>query len=221
MENTILELHAMAAKDGDSFFPGGPEVLYLLNWDQYKNYREISSRLNYVWRVELAFLTTNDSAVRIRQTIKLHGHGIHRKHEVVFALDFQDLSRTEIVTFRGKHPGPSSIPVPGMYHGYDPAFMPTAGPPVGLQMTFQKPIMVRRWSCLPITHEVLEQEMSVFQIAIWFATQRTAQYAKDTFDHLMANPDTLGTSKAESTTTLAPPRFEEFSSMPPGGISRS
>lgn len=217
---TLLELYEMASNDGAAVLPPGPGILRLLDWDQYTHYEEVDSRMNYAWKVSVAFLSHDETAAQIKQTINLYGNGLHRKHEVAFAFRSEHLGGCEIVRFRGSHPGAGSIPIPDMYSsGQHRASIVTKGPPVGIQLTFKKPVQIRRFSCLPITSRVVEQEVSVFQISIWFATEATALAAVETFTALIGKPSS---APIESVQPSAPglPRFEDFPAMPPGGISR-
>lgn len=216
---TVLELYEMASNDGPAVLPAGPGILGILEWDQYKHYEEVDTRLNYAWKVSVALLSHDESATQIKQTINLTGHGLHRKHEVAFAFQSDVLGDCKLVRFRGQHPGPGRIPIPGMYSGQEPATISTKGPPVGVELTFVKPVQVRRFSCLPISNTVIELTISVFQISIWFATEATAMAAVATFKSLIGKPSSPQKTGGEAGPPGLP-RFEDFPAMPPGGISR-
>lgn len=216
-KESLTDIYRMASTDGPAILPGGPIILGLLGWDTYRNYHEIDNRLNYAWKVSVALLSHEETVARIRQTINLYGHGLHRKHEFAFAFHASDLASAELEAFAGRHPGAGEIAIPGLYSGYDPATLQSHGAPVGVKLTFERPVAIRRWSCMPISSGVVEQEMSVFQTTIWFATEWTAERAANTIRRMRDEADG---SSPQNQTSFAPPRFEEFPPMPPGGISR-
>ena len=224
MSHSLIDLYRQVASTGPAIVPPGPGILRLLDWDTYRNWEEIDPSHKYVFQIEVALLSLDGTDARIRQTIKLSGHAIVRKHEVAFAFSLVDVADIGTVDYPGSHPGRWSVPIKGLYRGYDPAYVSSPGTPTGLRFDFHRPIMVRRWSCLPITQEVLEQEMSVFAITVWFATEKDAEESCRVFKKLIEersqadDSSSFGASSGGPSSTPVPPRFEEFPAIPPGGI---
>ena len=217
MNEQLVSLHRYLDMLGPAVLPGGADVLRLLDWDNFTNYYEIDSRLNYVNKVGVSFVGNHVSDIKFKQTIMLYGHGLHKKHEAVFAVSMANVEKTELVEFSGKHPGRGAVPVPGMYMGYEPASVECHGKPHSVRFHFKAPVVVRRWSCMPITAGVVEQEVFVYRITLWFPSRDAACRAKETFENMRAEAEKQPPGPS---VTLAPPQFDEVPSVPMGGIRR-
>lgn len=191
----------------------------LLKWDKYKNYDEIDSRLNYVWKVETAIIPSGDCLVKAKQNIQLYGHGLHRKHEVTIAFSLQWIEDVSIEHLSVEHPGAGSIPVPGMFQGDFPAYVRSPGRPTGIRLSFNTPVSARRWSCLPITASgIIDLEVSLFEITLWLPSAEIASFA---CDQILAAKDDCGQrANLSEQHTFNAPGFDDIPDVPPGIVRR-
>lgn len=142
---------------------------------------------------------------------------MHRKHEAAFAFTLDSLADVSLVDSRN-NPRLQNIRVPNArgtsYH--------EPGEPTAIQLSFNSPVQVRRWSCMPITAGVIEQELSLFDISLWFTSSSVANFARDKL--LLAREEWLASPQSDSrpsTGVVIPaPQFGDIPSAPPGGINR-
>lgn len=217
MNPHILAIFQKAHAAGPALFPPGPDILDVLRWDVYRNYYEIDTLRRYIYTITSALISVGDDVVRVKQTINLDGMGVHRKHETAFAFPLDQLAGTTVRVVRS-HPGSHAIRRPQLPEAR--SFSP--GTPSGLFLTFSTPIQVRRWSCMPFTADAVQEELSVFDISIWFTSESVARFAEENLiaarDEWLANGHESSTSK--SGIVIPAPQFSEIPSAPPGGISR-
>ena len=75
---------------------------------------------------------------------------------------------------------------------------------------------------MPITAGVIEQELALYNISVWFASAAVASFAEEKL--LLAKTEWIGKLKAFSSPSggvvIPAPQFAEIPSTPPGGIVR-
>lgn len=215
MNPHILEIFQRTHQMGSAHFPPGNGIREALRWDSYFNYYEIDSRLNYIFKISVAMISAGEDVVRVKQLINLDGVGLHRKHEAAFAFSLDALADVKV------HSAPSH---PGIRHMTIPysSGLEVPGDPAATHLTFNTPVQVRRWSCMPITASVVEQELSVFEIPLWFTSSSVADFVQEKLllarDEWLANP--RSDSRLSTGVVIPAPQFGDIPLAPPGGINR-
>lgn len=215
MNPHILEIFRRSFQAGSAHFPPGHRIQDALRWDSYFNYYEIDSRLNYIFKISVAMISAGQDVVRVKQTINLDGMGLHRKHEAAFAFQLDALEDVHVDT-APNHPGIRNMSLP-----YSSS-LECPGDPAAVHLSFNTPVQVRRWSCMPITAGVVEQELALFDIALWYTSKSVASFVRE--ELLLARDEWLASPHADSRSStgvvIPAPQFAEIPASPPGGISR-
>jgi hypothetical protein len=222
MNPHILEIFQRTHRAGPAYFPPGELIQEAIRWDSYFNFYSVAT--HYVFKISVSMISTGADVVRVKQTINLDGDGLHRKHEAAFAFPLDALTDVTLNSARS-HPGIQEMRARGMrvpqgYSGHWEDNSP--GDPAAIQLTFNTPIQVRRWSCMPITAGVVEQELALFDISLWFTSPSVANFAREKLllarEEWLASP--LSDSRLSSGVVIPAPQFGDIPLAPPGGINR-
>lgn len=218
MNPRILEIFQRSHRAGPAFFPPGNLIRQAIRWDNYFNYYEIDSYMKYIFSITVSMIGAGEDVVRAKQVINLVGDGVHRKHEVAFAFPLDALAEVNLGRANG-HPGIRNVKVP---YATKNAYAEPPGDPASIELTFNTPVQVRRWSCMPITAGVVEQEVALFDISLWFTSSPVASFAREQL--LLARDEWLSSPRSDSRMSsgvvIPAPQFGDIPMAPPGGIDR-
>lgn len=185
--NPLHRIQSLLLEEGNAVLYPGFGIVQMIRWDRYIDYQEIDSSHHYLWNVECSF-SGELEAIRVRQTVKLYGQGVFKKHEAEFAFTIANLESVWVQDYIWKkpHPGRGPIPVEGLYSGYDQAYQRSPGTPTAVILNFKSQVNVMRWSCLPITQGVMSGEQALKDISLCLPTAQVAVAVKDAFDEMIA-----------------------------------